>query len=713
MQARSVPTDRSQKGRRYRVGVDIGGTFTDVVVVDEADGTVEVTKVPTVPADPSQGFLDGLHEALRTFGIKAESIVFAVHGTTIATNTIIQGHGAKSGLITSAGFSDVLEIAYQTRPVLYDIFYEKPKPLIPRYLCIGVPERIDARGEVLVPLDERAVEEAARRLVGEGVESIAVAFLHSYRDPTHEKRAAAAIERAIPGLPVVLSSEVCPEYREYPRTSTAVVNAVLMPTVAPYLSRLEVRLREMNLGAGLHLMTSSGGIISSATAKRLPVHLVESGPAAGVIGAAFVAQKLDDAVLGRKVLALDIGGTTAKASLVDNGVPALADEFEVGAAAIPTSTAGRGRGYPVKMAVLSLVEIGAGGGSIAGIDPGGALQVGPESAGADPGPACYGLGGARPTITDSNLALCRLNPDYFLGGKLTIHPDLAREAINRYVAKPLGIDVTSAARLIVEIANAKMIAALQLISIQRGIDPRDYALVASGGSGPVHVMAIAAALGIRTAIIPPTPGLNSALGLLATDVRHEIVRAVMKPTLAIDRDAFAGITADMTAQGKVLLRDEAVSQEQMEIRGEAEVCYLGQNYPLKVAIPLDSPTQLETIDRTFREQHHRQYGFASDTELTVILNLRFTATGRVGRPRLKPLQQGDADAAHAVTATRKIVFDEPRDCPIYNRARLLAGNVVAGPAVIEQMDTTILLPAGTSATVDPTGTLVARLTHAS
>jgi N-methylhydantoinase A len=694
-------------GHRYRVGVDIGGTFTDVVVLDESDGTVRVTKVPTVPADPSQGFLDGLGLALEAFSVAPEAIAFAVHGTTIATNTIIQGQGARSGLITSEGFSDILEIAYQTRPELYEIFYDKPPPLIPRYLCIGVPERIDAHGNVLTPLDEAAVETAARRLVAEGVESIAVAFLHSYRDPTHEQLAASAIKRVAPGLPVVLSSDVCPEYREYPRTSTAVVNAVLTPKVTPYLARLETRLAEMKLAAGLHLMTSNGGIITSGTAKRLPVTLVESGPAAGVIGAAFIARLLDDERLGARILALDIGGTTAKAALVDDGVPALADEFEVGASAMPTTTSGRGRGYPVKMAVISLVEIGAGGGSIAGIDPGGALQVGPNSAGADPGPACYGLGGGRATITDANLVLGRLNPDYFLGGRLPIHPALAEAAIERDVARPMGIDLASAARAIIDIANARMVAALQLVSIRRGIDPRDYALVASGGSGPVHVMAIADALGIGTVIIPPTPGLNSAVGLLATDIKHEFVRAVARPTRSLDRDTFAGIVAEMDAKARDLLRGEAVGRGRMEVLAEADVCYLGQNYPLRIPLPGRDGEVLESVDKAFRAEHRRLYGFASDTEATVILNLRFTAIGHVERPRLKPLADGDTDPKGAVKAHRAVVFDRPLRCPIYDRDRLLAGNVIAGPAIVEQMDTTVLLPPGSTARVDRTGTLVA------
>ncbi len=534
-----------------------------------------------------------------------------------------------------------------------------------------------------------------------------VAFLHSYRDPAHERRAAEIIAEVVPGIPVVQSAEVCPEFREYPRTSTAVINAVLAPKIAPYLARLEQRLVALGLQCGLHLMTSSGGIMTSATAKRLPVHLVESGPAAGVIGAAFVAETIREADLGRKILALDIGGTTAKASLVNDGMPALADEFEVGAAAMPTSTSGRGLGYPVKMPVISLIEIGAGGGSIASIDPGGALTVGPESAGANPGPACYGMGGDRPTITDANLVLGRLNPDYFLGGALAVYPELARQAIERDVAGPLGIDVDAAARAIIDIANAKMIAALQLISIQRGIDPRDYVLVPSGGAGPVHVLAIAAALGIDTAIIPPTPGLNSALGLLATDIKQEVVRGIFAPIAAMEVEAFRSIVEELNAQGRALLAKEYVAEDAMELIGEAEVSYLGQSYPLRVRIPAESPNPLVAVDAAFRDAHRRHYGYASETEATVIRNLRITAVGRVERPRLKPLDQGDGDVSRARKGTRRVVFDTAIDCPIFERGRLLAGDVIVGPAIIEQMDTTVVVPPGSSVRADRAGSLIA------
>jgi len=693
----------------YRVGVDIGGTFTDVVVVEEHSGEVFVTKVPTVPADPSEGFMDGLVKALQEFSIPPAAIQFAVHGTTVATNTIIQGAGARAGLITSAGFSDVLEIAYQTRPVLYEILYEKPKPLVPRHLTAGVRERIGPDGEVLIALDEADLEAAALKLAAAGVEAIAVAFLHSYRDPAHERQAARVIRRVLPQMPVILSSDVCPEYREYPRTSTTVVNAVLLPKVGPYIERLEHRIAETGLLHGLHLMTSSGGIVASSAAKRFPVHLVESGPAAGVIGAAFVAAGAAASGVAEKILSLDIGGTTAKAALVDHGRPALADEFEVGAAAMPTVTAGRGQGYPVKTPVINLVEIGAGGGSIASIDPGGALTVGPESAGADPGPACYGRGGGRATITDANLVLGRLNPNYFLGGKLRIDPELARAAILRDVAKPLNLDLYAAARAVIDIANARMVAALQFVSIQRGIDPREYVLVPSGGAGPLHAVAIAQALGVKTILVPPTPGLNSALGLLATDIKHDFVRTRFTPSATLDLDSLRTALNEMSDAGLKLLGEERVAASRVEILREAEMCYVGQSYPLRVPIPEDWTGLVGKLETAFHDAHRTLYGFGSPGEATMVLNIRVTAMGRVDRPRLKRLGAGDGDPGQALKGSRPVVFGEMLECPIYERSRLDAGDRVDGPAIIEQMDSTTVLPPGALLDVDAGGSLIIKL----
>ncbi len=632
-----------------------------------------------------------------------------MHGTTIATNTIIEGKQATAGLITSEGFRDVLEIAYQTRPKLYDVFYDKPAPLIPRYLCLGVPERIDGEGVVLEPLDEEAVRAVARRLASEGVEAIAVAFLHSYKDPTHERRCGAVIASELPDMPVVLSSDISPEYREYPRTSTAVVNAVLLPRVGPYVARLEERLEERGIRSGLHLMSSSGGIIAANVAKRQPVHLVESGPAAGVIGASFIAQLSGY----RNLLALDIGGTTAKAALVNDGQPQIADQFEVGSSAVATVTAHRGQGYPVLTPVISLVEIGAGGGSIAHVDPGGILTVGPQSAGAVPGPACYGRGGTRPTLTDANLVLGRLNPEYFLGGETRLDVELARKAVDEHAARPSKLGIIEAARAIIDIANAKMTSALYFISVEQGIDPRDYVLVPSGGAGPMQAVAIARALGVRTVLIPPTPGLNSAVGLLATDLKHELVRTYMRRASEADPSHLAATFSEMEAATARLLRDEGVPDDRVRIIREIAMCYVGQSYQLKIEVPetIDAQTW-ERMTEAFHRRHASAYGFANDCEPTQFVNLRLTAIGSVDRPALRRLDLASDDVARARKGKRQVYFNEAGgmvSTDIYDRALLLAGDRFSGPAIVEQMDSTTVILPGTNVEVDSFGCLLVHL----
>lgn len=674
-------------------------------MVDEGSGEVLVAKVHTVPADPSQGCINGIEKALSRYGIGPEKIVFVVHGTTIATNTIIEGKAAKAGLITSEGFRDVLEIAYQTRPRLYDVFYDKPKPLIPRYLCLGVPQRMLADGSVRTPLDAAALRAAARQLREDGVEAIAVAFLHSYRDPSDERAAGEILAQECPGIPIVLSSDVCPEFREYPRTSTAVVNAVLLPRISPYIARLEQRLQANGVTPDLHLMTSAGGIMAAATAKRQPVHLVESGPAAGVIGAAFIAQQCGY----DNLLALDIGGTTAKAAIVNHGAPQIAAQFEVGAAAIANVTSARGQGYPVLTPVISLVEIGSGGGSIAQVDPGGALSVGPQSAGADPGPACYGRGGFFPTITDANVVLGRINPAFFLGGEFDLDVKLAETAIRTKVAEVAGLGLIEAALAIVEIANAKMTSALYFITVEQGVDPRDYVLVPSGGAGPLHAVAIAQALGVGTVLIPPTPGLNSAVGLLASDLKHDVVRTYMKPQAAIDAAEIDAIYAEMETAMRALLKSEGAQAADVVLVREIEACYLGQSFRLKMVLPTLDKKFLERLTAEFHQRHRETYGFANPGEPVQLVNLRLNGVGKVRRPVLRQLARASDGAERAVKGRRQVFFNDPArplETPIYDRDRLLAGDAIEGPAIVEQMDTTIVLPPATRAMVADTGSLV-------
>jgi N-methylhydantoinase A len=499
----------------YRLGVDIGGTFTDATLLDEETGALRIGKVPSTPKDPSIGFIEATDAILKEGSVLPDDVTYIVHGTTVATNAIIEGTVARTGFITTDGYRDMLEIARQIRPSLYDLQFQKPKPLVPRYLCFGVPERLDAQGQVLTPFDKEAARRIATRLKEEEVESIAVCLLHAYVNPAHEQQLGNTLSEIVPDVVVSLSSEVAPEFREYYRASTTVINAAIRPVVARYLDRIQDRLQHKGFAAELLLMQSGGGVFTFAEASRKPVFMVESGPAAGVISAAH----LGDTLGHKEIISFDMGGTTAKVGLIQNGSPRITKEYEVDVAAGAGSQ--RGGGYPIRTPVIDLVEIGAGGGSIAWVDSGGVLRVGPQSAGADPGPACYGQGGTEPTITDANLVLGRLQPDLFLAGRMRLDVNAARQAIKEKCAQPLGMDVVEAAYGIVEIANAAMVNALRLVSVQRGYDPREFVLVAFGGAGPVHANRLAAETEMPTLIVPMSPGTFSALGLLVTDLKHD------------------------------------------------------------------------------------------------------------------------------------------------------------------------------------------------
>lgn len=469
--------------RTCRLGIDIGGTFTDATLINESTGEIWIAKVSSTPKDPSLAFIEATRRVLSENDVTASEIVYVVHGTTVATNAIIEGKIAKSGFMTTDGFQDMLEIARQIRPSLYDLQFEKPTPLIPRNLCFGIKERMDARGQVLTPLDEASAAHAVEQLRRENVESVAVCLLHSYANPEHENRIREIIADVFPEAIISLSSEVAPEFREYFRASTTVINAGIRPVVARYLERIERTLREEGLEAELLLMQSSGGVYTFAEASAKPVFMVESGPAAGVIASAYLGDKLGH----KELISFDMGGTTAKVGLIQNGSPKITKDYEVGAAAQAGAGSSRGTGYPIRTPVIDLVEIGAGGGSIAWVDSGRILRVGPQSAGADPGPVCYRRGGTFPTITDANLVLGRLQPDLFLNGEIELDVEAARKAIDRTCAEPLGMDVIDAAYGIVEISNAAMVNALRLMTVQRGYDPREFVLVAFGEIGRAHV----------------------------------------------------------------------------------------------------------------------------------------------------------------------------------------------------------------------------------
>ncbi|HMQ31661.1 MAG TPA: hydantoinase/oxoprolinase family protein [Chloroflexaceae bacterium] len=695
----------------YRLGIDIGGTFTDALLLDEASGATRIAKVPSTPADPSLGFLEAARRILAEAGVAPAELRLVVHGTTVATNTIIEGKGAPAGLLTTAGFRDMLEIARQTRPALYDLRFTKPPPLVPRHRCHGIPERLDHRGAVVAPLDEEAVRAAGAALRAEGVAAVAVCFLHSYVNGAHERRARELLREVFPEAQVALSSEVAPEFREYLRASTTVINATVQPVAARYLRSIEARLREAGVRAELLVMQSSGGVFSFASGCERPVFLIESGPAAGVIAAAHVGAGIGQGDL----IAFDMGGTTAKASLVLDGQPGVTKEFEVGAVAMPGGGRARGGGYPIRTPVIDLVEIGAGGGSLAWVDDGGVLRVGPRSAGADPGPACYGRGGAEPTVTDANLVLGRLSADNFLGGAIALDAGAARAAVAR-VAGPLGMEVVAAAHAIVEIANTAMVGALRLVTVQRGHDPRELAMVAFGGAGPLHAGRLAAEIGCPALVVPPSPGTTSALGLLATDLRHDYAATLLCRLDAADPAAVSAAFTRMEAEGLTTLAGEGVPADAARCLRQLDLRYVGQSHELTLAVPDDvdelGAAAAARLAARFHAEHARAYGTSAPGEPVELVSLRVSAVGQIARPRPRALAEGGPGPKPALRERRPVFFAEAggyQECPIYDRYRLLAGMRLAGPAVVEELDSTTVIHPGQLAEVDAQGALRIRL----
>jgi N-methylhydantoinase A len=679
--------------KNVRIAIDIGGTFTDATLIDEATGRVSIAKVLTTPADPSEGFMQALGRVLGEH--EPADVGLVVHATTVATNAIIEGKIARSGFVATAGFRDLLEIARQVRPTLYDTQFEKPAPLVPRDRAVEVVERLGPAGEVTLPLDEDSVRRAAAVLRSERVESVAVCLLHAYVNPEHEQRVGEILAEELPGVPVSLSSAVAPEFREYLRASTTVINAVIRPVVQRYLERIQERLAAGGVGARLLVMQSSGGVFGADAAAGRPVFMVESGPAAGVIASAHLGSTID----APDVLSFDMGGTTAKVGLIREGRPSVTKDYAVGRHAGAGIGAMSLSGYPVRTPVVDLVEIGAGGGSIAWVDSGGLLRVGPQSAGADPGPVCYGRGGAEPTVTDANVVLGRLDPQYFLGGEMTLDVDAARRAIEDRCAKPLGLDVTQAAYGIVEIANAAMVNALHLISVQRGYDPRDFVLVGFGGAGPLHANAIARDAELPTLVVPPSPGIFSATGLLSTDLKRDAAVTIMRRLDELDRAELDEVFARLERAGADELEREGVSRDRVEFVRQLDVRYVGQSYELTVE------AGDELLGR-FHAEHERTYGFAAPGEPVELVSVRLTTIGRIEKPSARSVE---AVGPASPKRERPVYFSEAGgfvDCPVYDRYGLAAGTAFPGPAVVEELDSTTLVHPGFDLRVDERGNLV-------
>jgi len=681
----------ASEDRRYRLGFDIGGTFTDLVIADEATGEIRIVKVPSTPKNPNIGALQGLKRLLAESNVKAGQLAFAIHGTTIVTNTVIERKGAKTGLITTRGFRDVLEIGRERRVTQYDIFEERLPPLVPRYLRREVDERTAFNGEILKELNREEVEVLIRELAELGVESIAVCLIHSYSNPKHEKEIEGIASEVASHIRVSLSSAVLPAWREYERTSTTVVNAYTRPKTEKYVEELAEGLKAEGFRARLFIMTAAGGIVPVETAARFPVRILESGPAAGTLAATFIGELVGE----NNLISFDMGGTTAKVALVERGQPRITTVFEVGGYRFK-----KGSGYPVEVPTIDLIEIGAGGGSIAHVEMG-LLKVGPESAGADPGPACYGLGGTQPTVTDADLVLGYLNPDYFIGGEMKLQRELAIKAIEEYVAKPLGLNVVEAALGIHDVVNANMARAMRAVSIERGKDPRMLTLVAFGGAGPVHANRLAEQNKIKKLVIPLAAGVATAIGMLASDVKFDFVRTYVARVEEVNLEMMRSLYEEMEGEAVSLLKAAGVTR--MELERSVDMRYVGQAYELNVQIPDEeiSPSTLKALEASFVDLYEKTYGFTTGDPVETV-NWRLLAIGKVPRVKIKRAEE-KGKAEDALKGKRKVFFAEYGEyveCDIYDRYKLLPRAFIQGPAIVEERESTAVICPKAKATVD-------------
>ncbi len=685
-----------------RVGVDIGGTFTDLVLA-ECDGTLHVNKLSSTPQNPGAAVIAGLEALLAQAGATPEAVTEIVHGTTIASNTILQMSGPRTGLITTRGFRDVLEIGRIRTPEMFDLTWDKPRPLIDRRDRVEVDERIGADGDVVRPLALAEAVAAAERLVAAGVESLAIVFLNSYVNPAHERQAEAAIRERFPGLPVSASYRVLPEIKEYERTSTTAVNAYLLPVMRDYLNDLVAGLERIGVRAPLMVVASNGGVLGLAAAAEKPVFAVGSGPAAGVAGAARLGRRSG----APDVIAFDMGGTTAKASLVEDGQVTLTTEYEFRAGISTSSRFIKAGGYMLKAPAIDIAEVGAGAGSIAHADAGGLLRVGPQSAGADPGPACYGLGGTAPTVADANVVLGYLNPRYLAGGTLEIDSDLAVRAIDTQVAGPLGLDPVAAAHGIRAVANANMARALRAVSVERGRDPRELTLMAFGGAGAAHAADLAEALDIRRILVPELPGVFTAVGMLASDIEHHLVRAHGGSIAGLDPAAANAVLDELERDARAALAAEGYGGAAGEVRFKADLRYAGQSSELTVAIPGRRLAAADAValGRAFAEQYAQNYGYVSAGEVPELVNLRAVAIGRrASRLEFGGLRVAETPGAGPKTG-RPVHFQRgcpPVETPVLPRA-VLDDGPLTGPAILESYDSTIAVPPGWAARRDACG----------
>ncbi|WP_426959430.1 hydantoinase/oxoprolinase family protein [Muricoccus radiodurans] len=677
-----------------RIGVDVGGTFTDFVLVDDAKGRVLNGKRLTTPDDPGRAILEGLDRILAEAGAGYADVRGVVHGTTLVTNTVIERKGARVGLITTRGFRDSLEMGKEMRYDLYDLFLEKAEPIVPRPRRLAVPERSSAQGAELVPLDEAALRDAARQLKAAGVEAVAVCFLHSYVAPAHERRAGEILAEELPGIPVTLSSDVAPEIREYERANTACVNAYVQPLMDRYLGELEAALVRRGLGGPLHVMLSGGGIATVRMARQQPVHLIESGPAAGATAAMHHGR-----IAGvEDMISFDMGGTTAKMCLIEGGEAEHASTFE----AARVKRFRKGSGLPLKVPVIDLIEIGAGGGSVAQASEMGLLTVGPESAGSVPGPVCYARGGKRPTVTDADLLLGYLSPDYFLGGEMALDRAAVERAVEDHLARPLGLTVLEAAAGIHSIVNENMAAATRMYVAEKGRDPRRYAMLAFGGAGPVHAYGLAKLLKLSRVIVPAGAGVASALGFLVAAPGLDLVRSGVQRLAAVDWTRIAADFAAMEAEARTALEEAGAAPGDVTFRRTADMRYLGQGF--EISVPLDG-LDATSVEAAFAEAYQRLFDRRIEGVPIELLSWRLhAASSRPAVPSAAPAR-GEGSA---LKGRRDVWFAATglAPCAVYDRYRLRPGQRIQGPAVVEERESTVVVGPDASFQLDTHGNLL-------
>ncbi|NYT60606.1 hydantoinase/oxoprolinase family protein [Alcaligenaceae bacterium] len=675
-----------------RIGIDVGGTFTDFVMSDNRSGILHYFKVPSSPSDPSIAIANGTKEMLERFSVNASDVDYFGHGTTVATNMVIERRGVKTGLVTTKGFRDVLAIGRQTRPALYNHAVHKPEPLVQRRHRVEADERLEASGKPLQDLNDESLEELVTKLIADGVKSIAVAFLHSYRNPEHEQRARRVIQRLAPGMHVSVSHEVLPEFREFERTSTTVLNAYVAPRMQTYLDRLRTRLDEIGLGIEPLTFHSNGGLMPLKTVANLPVLTCLSGPAAGVVGATVIG-----AAIGiSEIITFDVGGTSTDVSLITGGRPSFTSDRLVA-------------GHPVKMPMVDIHVVGAGGGSIARLDDVGALRVGPESAGAVPGPVAFGKGGAEVTLTDANIVLGRLNPQTLLDGRMTVDRARAEEVLNNRIARPLGLSIEEAAHGILRITTANMSRAIRAVSTEHGHDPADFTLFAFGGAGPLHAVEVAQECGIGHVLVPHEPGTSCARGILLADISRDFVRTQLTNLDADTWPLARSVLQDMQLEGERWLAHENVPEANREFRFYIDGRYRGQTHDIRVAVDLKSHDDMSAFIVSFHQAHRAQHGHDNPGHAIEIVNCRVQAVGLVPKDG-GTVQPSNADLPPP--GERNVYFGPDIGwlmTPIYRRDSLPPGVKLVGPAIIEEMSSTTVILPGQQVSVDLRGNILIRI----